>query len=127
MSISEETRIKKNLAKLKPLSTDKLKQLQDIELRAIAKFSGQLDELESALGFLRMGFQFGWKPMAIIHSKKTFHKYEQILGINARELFPEDTPTSERSNGYAIAVKLSNFWKIVNGETPVEGKRELSP
>lgn len=127
MSISEEIRIKKNLTKLKPLSVEKLKQLQDIELIAIAKFSGQLDELESALGFLRMGFQFGWKPMAIIHSKKTFRKYEQILDINARELFPEDTAASSRSNGYAIALKLSNFWKIVNGETPVEDKRVLSP
>ncbi|MDD5383850.1 MAG: hypothetical protein PHG89_03080 [Gallionella sp.] len=127
MSKSEEARIKKNLTKLKPLSVEKLKQLQEIELQAIAKFSGQLDELESALGFLRMGFQFGWKPMAIIHSKKTFKKYEQILDINARELFPEDTPTSERSNGYALAVKLSKFWKIVNGEEPIENKRALSP
>ena len=62
MPISEEQRIQKNLTKLKPLSAEKLKQLQDIELHAIAKFSGQLDELESALGFLRMEFQFGWNP-----------------------------------------------------------------
>jgi hypothetical protein len=127
MPISEEARIKKNLAKLKPLSVEKLKQLQDIELKAIARFSGQLDELESALGFLRMGFQFGWKPMAIIHSKKTFRKYEQILDINARVIFPEDTPTSERSIGYALAVKLSKFWKVVSGEEPIENKRTLSP
>jgi hypothetical protein len=127
MHISEEQRIQKNLTKLKPLSVEKLKQLQDIELNAIAKFIGQLDELESALGFLRMGFQFGWKPMAIIHSKKTFKKYEQILDINARELFPEDTPTSERSNGYALAVKLSKFWKVVSGEEHIENKRTLSP
>lgn len=127
MSISEETRIKKNLTKLKPLSVEKLKQLQDIELNAIAKFSGQLDELESALGFLRMGFQFGWKPMAIIHSKKTFRKYEEILDINARELFPDVTPSSERNVGYSVAVKLANFWKIVKGEEPVENKRILNP
>lgn len=127
MSISEETRIKKNLTKLKPLSIEKLKQLQDIELNAIAKFSGQLDELESALGFLRMGFHFGWKPMAIIHSKKTFRKYEQILDINARELFPDETPTSERSVGYSVALKLAKFWKVVSGEEPVENKRVLSP
>lgn len=127
MPKSEEDRIKKNLAKLKPLSAEKLKQLQEIELLAIAKFSGQLDELESAIGFLRMGFQFGWKPLAIIHSKKTFRKYEQILDINARELFPEETPTSERSMGYAVAVKLSKFWKVVSGEEPIDNKRTLSP
>lgn len=127
MPTSEEARIKKNLSKLKPLSVEKLKQLQDIELHAIAKFSGQLDELESALGFLRMGFQFGWKPMAIIHSKRTFRKYEQILDINARELFLDETPASERSVGYSLAVKLSKFWKVVSGEEPVDNKRILSP
>ncbi len=126
MSMSEETRIKKNLANFKPLSTEKLKQLQDIELKAFAKFHGQFDELESAYGFLRLGFHIGWKPLAIIHSKKTFRKYEQILDINAKELFPEDTPASDRSMGYSIAKKLSNFWKAVSGDTKVENRREIS-
>jgi restriction endonuclease S subunit len=126
MPISEEQRIQKNLSRIKPLSVEKLKQLQEIELRAVAKFYGNLDELESALGFLRLGFHYGWKPMAIVHSKKTFKKYEQILEINARELFPEETPTSERSNGYAIAKKLSNFWKAVSGDTKVENRREIT-
>ena len=123
----ELARIKKNITKLTPLSPDKLKQLQEIELKAIARFIGQLDELESALGFLRMGFQFGWRPMAIIHSKKTFRKYEEILGINARVLFPDETPSSDRSVGYNVALKLNSFWKIVKGEEPVENKRGLSP
>jgi hypothetical protein len=74
-----------------------------------------------------MGFQFGWKTMAIIHSKKTFRKYEQILDIDARALFPDETPTSERSVGYTVAMKLAKFWKVVSGEEPVENKRALSP
>lgn len=127
MPISEEQRIQKNLTKLKPLSVEKLKQLQEIELRAIAKFHGNLDELESALGFLRLGFQYGWKPMAIVHSKKTFKKYEQILEIDAHELFPKETPTSDRSIGYTVAKKLAKFWMVVNGEEKVERKRESSP
>lgn len=127
MPISEKQRIQKNLTRLKPLSVEKLKQLQEIELRAIAKFHGNMDELESALGFLRLGFQYGWKPLAIIHSKKTFKKYEQILEINARELFPEETPTSDRSIGYSVAKKISKFWQIVNGEEKIDHKRESSP
>lgn len=127
MALPEEERITKNLAKLTPLSSDKLMQLQEIELKAIAKFYGNLDELESALGFLRLGFHYGWKPLAIIHSKKTFKKYEQILDINARELFQEETPTSERSIGYSIAKKLSKFWQVVNGEEKILNKRESSP
>jgi len=124
--MSEEARIKKNLANLKPLSVEKLKQLQEIELHAIAKFHGNFDELESAFGFMRLGFQIGWKPLAIIHSKKTFRKYEEILGISARELFPEETPASDRSIGYSIAKKLSNFWKAVSGDTKIEDRRSIS-
>jgi len=124
--MTEEERIRYNLTRLKPLSVEKLKQLQEIELRTIAKFYGNLDELESALGFLRLGFQYGWKPLAIVHSKKTFKKYEQILGIDAHELFPEETPTSDRSIGYSFAKKVSKFWQVVNGEEKAEHKRELS-
>lgn len=126
MPMSEEKRIDHNLSKLKPLSVEKLKQLQEIELRAIAKFYGTMDELESALGFLRLGFHYGWKPLAIMHSKKTFRKYEQILDINARDLFPEDTPQSARSMGYLVAQKLSNFWKAVSGDIKVEHRRDIS-
>ncbi len=126
MTMTEEQRIQKNLARLKPLSAEKLKQLQEIELRATAKFHGDLGELESALGFLRLGFHYGWKPLTIIHSKKTFRKYEHILDINARELFPEETPTSDRSVGYSFAKTVSNFWKAVSGDIKVEHRRDIS-
>lgn len=124
--MSEETRIQDNLKKLTPLSVDQLVQLQTIELNAIARFAGTTDELESALGFLRLGFQIGWKPLMIIHSKKTVRKYEQILGINSREFFPDETVCSERLMGYMLAKKLTNFWKAVSGETKIEGRREIS-
>jgi hypothetical protein len=121
----DEARIQDNRSKLRPLSVDELKRLQDIELDAIARFKGLADELESALGFLRIGIQIGWKPLTIIHSKKTFKKYEQILGIDARTFFPEDTPAASRSIGYTIAKKLSNFWKVVSGDTKIENRRDL--
>lgn len=126
MTISEDARVKKNQANLKRLSPKVLLQLHEIELDAIARFHGMADELESALGFLRLGFQIGWKPLTLIHSKATFRKYESILGINARELFPEDTPASERNRGYRIAKSLSNFWKVVSGEIKIEHRREIS-
>lgn len=125
-AIDEQTRIDKNLLKLTRLSSEQLEQLHTIELNAIARFAGTTDELVSALGFLHLGFQLGWKPLVIIHSKKTVRKYEKILGINIREMFPENTPSSDRIMGYKIAKGLSNFWKVVSGETKVEGRREIS-
>jgi hypothetical protein len=122
----DELRIEDNRSKLRLLSIDELKNLQEIELDAIARFKGSADELESALGFLRIGIQIGWRPMAIIHSKRTFKKYEEILGIDARSFFPEETPAASRSIGYKIAKTLSNFWKVVSGDIKIDNRRDIN-
>jgi hypothetical protein len=122
----DELRIEDNRSKLRLLSIDELKKLQEIELDAIARFKGSADELETALGFLRIGIQIGWKPMAIIHSKRTFKKYEEILGIDARTFFPEETPAASRSIGYKIAKTLTNFWKVVSGDIKIDNRRDIN-
>jgi hypothetical protein len=122
----DELRIEDNRSKLRLLSINELKKLQEIELDAIARFKGSADELESALGFLRIGIQIGWRPMAIIHSKRTFKKYEEILGIDARSFFPEETPAASRSIGYKIAKTLSNFWKVVSGDIKIDNRRDIN-
>lgn len=114
--------LNERLAKLTPEQTS---QLQGIEDKAITNFSGTLDELESALGMLRMGHHFGWRVLYLIHSKKTIRKYEEILDIKIRELFPEEGPSAERSIGLALAKKASNFWKVVSGEIKIENRREI--
>lgn len=114
--------LNERLAKLTP---DQISQLQDIEDRAITNFSGTLDELESALGMLRMGHHFGWRVLYLIHSKKTIRKYEEILDIKIRDLFPEEGPSAERSVGLALAKKASNFWKVVSGEIKIENRRDI--
>lgn len=84
--------------------------------RAIRQDEYQIDELESALGMYMVGFHFGWKVLHIVHSKKTIAKYEALLGIKIREVFPEYGPDAERTNAYKIATAVSNFWKAVSGE-----------
>ncbi len=106
---SRKVPLNERLAKLTPEQTS---QLQDIEDKAITNFSGTLDELESALGMLRMGHHFGWRVLYLIHSKKTIRKYEEILDIKVRDLFPEEGPSAERSIGLALAKKASNFGKF---------------
>lgn len=117
-----EKPLEKRLAKL----TAKQKaELEEIEGRVVANFTGLLDELESALGMLRIGHHFGWKVLVLIHNKRTIRKYEEILGINIREFFPEEGPSTYRSFGYRLATKLGNFWKVVSGDVKVEGRREI--
>lgn len=107
------------------LSPEQKIQLQEIEDRAIVEFVGQMDELESALGMLRLGHHMGWKVLYMVHSKKTIRKYEEILDIKVRELFPERGPSAGRSTGLALAEKFSNFWKVVSGEVKIERRREI--
>lgn len=111
--------------RLKPLTNDQKLHLQDIEDNAIINFTGSLDELESALGMLRVGHHMGWKVLYLAHSKKTIRKYEEILDIKIREIFDEKGPSGDRSIGLAIAEKFSNFWKVVSGEIKVENKKEI--
>jgi hypothetical protein len=93
---------------------------------AIVRFEGNLDELEAALGMYMMGRHFGWKVLYIIHSKKTIRKYEEILGITVRDEFPAEGPDADRSNGFRTLKTVSNFWKAISGETPIEGKKLVS-
>jgi len=114
---------KKNLASR---DAARVNELDVIERTAFVRFEGQLPDLSSAIGMLRMGDHLGWRPLVIIHSKKTLRKYEEILGIKIREFFPESGPSAQRCAGYNYAQKLSNFWKAVSGEIKVEDRQEIA-
>ncbi|HEY9277338.1 MAG TPA: hypothetical protein VIO87_03970 [Methylotenera sp.] len=111
--------------RLAQLTPEQKQQLQSIEDNAIKNFSGMLDELESALGMLRIGHHFGWRTLYILHSKRTIRKYEEILNIKIRDVFPEEGPSSNRSIGLALAKRASNFWKVVSGEIKITNRREI--
>lgn len=115
---------KKNLVAQKKFSTRQLKRLDEIQQVAIAKFAGDLGGLESALGMLSLGHQYGWQVIHLIHSKATVRKYEEILGIKVREEFRDVGPSAMRSNGFRLVQKVSNFWKAASGEKDkLPGKR----
>lgn len=107
---------RKNLHSLAPYDLKRSEELQDIQRKAIANFVGTFDYLEAAIGVLHLGDHLGWKPLVLIHNKRTIRKYEEILGINIREFFIEEGPSARRSLGYTIAKKIGNFWKAVSGE-----------
>ena len=115
----------KNFSKLEKLSSKQKDELLDIEQTTIARFEGQLDELEAALGMLRFGHHFGWRVLVLIHDRRTIKKYEDILQIKVREFFPEVGPSADRCRGYRVAKKLKDFWQAVRGEVKIEGRREI--
>lgn len=123
--MSKNPNYEKNVARLANRTTERSVELERIERDAIANFGGQLDELSGALGMLRMGDHFGWRVLVLIHSKRTIRKYENLLGIKIREIFPEEGHSAERSVGYKFVKKVGNFWKAVSGDIKVEGRREI--
>jgi hypothetical protein len=116
----------RNLRRLYSRSLEEEAELIRIERDAIARFSGQFDDLEAALGMLRIGHHFGWRVLVLIHNKRTIRKYEEILGISVRDFFPAEGPSHERSIGYSIAKKIGNFWKAVSGAIKIEDRRTIS-
>lgn len=115
---STTTKPKKDV--LANITDEQRAQLIEIEGNAIAGFIGDFSELETALGMLSIGHHVGWKVLYLIHSKRTIRKYEDILGIKIREIFPETGPSSYRSLGLELAMKASNFWKVVSGEHKID-------
>lgn len=122
--MKQSPKYKENLRKQTRFTSSELKRIDEIEQQAIAKFAGDLSELESALGMLHLGHQYGWRVMYLIHSKATVKKYEQILDIKAQEEFPEEGTSAMRNNGFRLVQKVANFWKAASGEKgKLPGKR----
>lgn len=115
-----------NLARMPNRTSEREQQLLQIEREAVANFSGSLDELQAALGFLRFGDYYGWRVLVIVHNKRTIRKYEQILNINIKEFFPAESSESSRSIGLNLAKKIGNFWKVVSGDIKIEDRRIIS-
>jgi len=84
--------------------------------RITQNFTGQINELEQAIGLWIVGRQFGWKVMFLVHDRKTIAKYEDILKIKFRKELPEVGEYAHKSLAWKAVQKVSNFWKAVKGE-----------
>ena len=112
--------------RLEILTAEQEDALRKIESDAIWDYQGDLTQLEAALGMLRIGHHVGWRVLYIIHSKKTIRSYEEILGIKIRDVFPETGPSSYRSFGLNLAMRYSNFWKVVGGDIKIPHRQSVS-
>lgn len=105
------------------ISAEEAHRLVKIADRAALDFAGNFEELESAVGMLFLGRIIGWKPLLIIHNRRTVQKYADILGIDYKSEFPEVGPHADKSRGWEFAQALSNFWKAVSGDISVPNRR----
>ena len=124
--MASKVKYERNKSLLANLSEANLKEIYKIEREAIAQYSGDIGTLASALGFLRLGYEVGWRVLVIAHHKATIKKYEKILGIEIRQIFDKEGPGADRSIGLKVAKSIGKFWEIVRGQEKVPGKRNLA-
>ena len=98
---------------IKTLSDKELVQLID---KAIEGFMGDFHQLEAAIGVLMAGRRMGWKPLLLIHDRKTIKKYEKILNVTFKEILPEVGDKADKSIAWVAVQKVTSFWKAVKGE-----------
>ena len=96
---------------------------EQLILKTIDKYRGQASTLENALGSLILGQHYGWRVLKIVHTPATYKKYENILGVEFKNVCDEITSKGDsRSVGYAISKKLGSFWAIITGKTKIPDK-----
>ena len=93
--------------------------MEQIDERAMA-FKGDITQLESAIGALIFGRHLGWRPLYLIHDKRTLRKYEEILGVKFQDVLPPEGVRANKSVAWKFLNDakrgLKDFWKAVKGE-----------
>ncbi len=108
-----------------------IKKLSDKELielidTATKKFTGNVTELESAIGLFLVARKVGWKALFLVHTKKTIRRYEAILGISIRDYVLEEGELARKSRALNLLKGVTNFWKAVQGEIPGIRNKEFT-
>ena len=83
--------------------------------KTVKGFSGQFDELYSALGVMLVGRYVGWRVVRLTLSEKTYKKYKDILGVDFKDELRERDLYTYKSVGLALVDKIGNFWEVVSG------------
>lgn len=100
------------------------KEILELVFQANERFKGDITDLQKAVGTLILSRNMGWKPIFLIHERRTIKKYEQILGVEFRQVAPDIGKLAHKSFAWRTAQKFKNFWKAVKGE--IAGVRSAS-
>lgn len=95
-----------------------LNDLDQVITGAITCYKGDARVLESAIGALMLGQRIGRKPLLLIHGGSAVRKYQNILGVEFRDVMLEEGPLAHKSVGYGIARKIGDYWSAVRGSVP---------
>lgn len=92
---------------------------------AVLKFSGNVDQLQAAIGMLFICHYYGWRMVYVAYNKRTINKCQEILCIKFKDSFDEMGSMSFVSEGLSNALEHSNFWKVVSGDIKIKDRKLL--
>jgi hypothetical protein len=90
-------------------------EFNELVKNVITNYTGRGDLLVSAIGFLVVGRYLGWKVLSLLYSEPTIRSYQNAIGIVFKDVLPERTLLSKKSNALKIVDSIGNFWKVVQG------------
>ena len=102
------------------------KMLCQIVDSAAKRFSGDVGELEAAIGSLFIAHHFGYQFIYLVHNKRTVRKYEEILGLSFKHSFAALSDSFTRLPGLVYALRQPNYWKCVSGDVNVPYRRHIT-
>jgi len=101
--------------------------IETIVARVCRTYRGDLSVLEGAIGALILGQYMGYRVLRIIHSGRTYSRYERLLGVKFNQECPPTTRLSTRNNGYRWVQEFGDYWKAVSqGLIPSQDRRDAT-
>ncbi len=86
----------------------------------VKEYEGDLIMLEKMLGFILVGYSFGWRQLFMMHCAKTIRRYEKVLDIKIKYTFPEYGEHCERSLVLPEAKKYNS--SVLNYQIPMRNR-----
>jgi len=96
--------------------------------RTIENYQGDATVLGNAIGALVLGRYVGWRALRVIYSTRSYSKYQNILGIQFKDVLRERDIYAKKSLALGILDEVGGFWDFCRSSTgPAElhGKRSL--
>lgn len=98
-----------------------LKHIDDVS----SNFKGDISHLSQAIGAIMLGRLYGWRVIRIITTSKSYTRHQRVLGLDFKQVLPEETELSRKSVGYTMAKKLDKFWDVVNSKFRIETHEKM--
>jgi len=90
--------------------------------RVSTEFTGQMDDLQAAVGMLSVGRLYGWRVMRLTSSTRHWAVACRLFG-DLKEILPERGVLAHKSRGLEIVDKAGGYWDVISGR----GSRDALP